>query len=90
MICDSMCHECKFSTCIREEHEKATYRRYYEKNREKKLAYQKAYNDAHKEKRHEQSKSQWANMTEEQKEVKRARQREYCRRKKGIEVCQNK
>lgn len=90
MICDSKCHLCTLPTCIRKEHERANAKRYYERHKTERLAYQKAYNEAHKADRHEQFQKRWANMTEEQKEKERARQREYHRRKKGEEICQNR
>ncbi len=81
MICRINCLSCPYSTCIREEHEKANAKRYYERHKSERLAYQKAYNEAHKADRHKQFQKRWANMTEEQKEKERARQREYHRRK---------
>lgn len=51
MICNSMCNECKYPTCIREERARAAQKRYYEKHKAERQAYQRAYWDAHKEER---------------------------------------
>lgn len=82
MICNLQCLSCEHPTCIRDEREKEVYRRYYQKNREKRTAYQRSYYAAHKDKEKQRAKARWANMTEEQKEIKRARQREAYKRKK--------
>ena len=49
MICDLRCLTCPYSECIRDKRQKEVYKRYYEKNREKRIAYQKEYNKAHRE-----------------------------------------
>ena len=84
------CFTCPYPDCILEDTDKIKQeynpeikRRYYQKHKAERLAYQKAYNEAHKADKHERSKKYWANMTEEQKEKERARQREYHRRKKA-------
>ena len=61
MICDLRCLTCPYSECIRDKRQKEVYKRYYEKNREKRIAYQKEYNKAHKEQRAEYNKKWWAN-----------------------------
>lgn len=53
MICDSQCHVCKRDHCIREEHEKAWRKKYYETHKAERLAYQKKYNDEHRAERSE-------------------------------------
>ena len=83
------CFTCPYADCIKDtktQDNPETHKRYYERHKSERLAYQKAYNEAHKADRHEQFQKRWANMTEEQKEKERARQREYHRRRKnGIE-----
>ena len=49
MICDLRCLTCPYAECIRDKRQKEVYKRYYEKNREKRIAYQKEYNKAHRE-----------------------------------------
>lgn len=49
MICDLRCLTCPYSECIRDKRQKEVYKRYYEKNREKRIAYQKEYNKTHRE-----------------------------------------
>lgn len=49
MICDLRCLTCPYTECIRDKRQKEVYKRYYEKNREKRIAYQKEYNKAHRE-----------------------------------------
>ena len=49
MICDQKCHLCTRDECLREQRQKENYRRYYEKNKEKRIAYQKEYNKSHRE-----------------------------------------
>ena len=61
MICKINCLSCPYEECERDKRQKETYRRYYQKNRERRLAYQRAYNKAHKEQRAEYNKKWWAN-----------------------------
>lgn len=87
MVCNRDCFNCIYSDCILPDKaytgkQNAEYkRRYYRENRASKIAYQTAYNAKHKKERSEWSKSHWANMTEEQKEVERAKARERYRKR---------
>ena len=49
MICKINCLSCPYEECERDKRQKETYRRYYQKNREKRIAYQKEYNKANRE-----------------------------------------
>ena len=80
----SDCLTCPYPDCVKalKEENPEVHRRYYERHKEQRLAYAHAYNATHKAERHEYNAKRWANMTEEQKEKERTRQREYHRRKK--------
>lgn len=59
MICKNQCWECPYSECEKVRRQKETHRRYYQKNRQKRLEYQMAYNKAHKEERTAYEKMRW-------------------------------
>ncbi len=85
MKCNYDCLHCQFSDCIKDE-KQALYnpevkRSYYQRHKAERLAYQKRYNAT--KDRHEERKTWWAILTEEQREKERARQREQYRLRKA-------
>ena len=89
MKCNLDCLNCIYPDCIKDKADPEIRRRYYQKHREQILAWHRAYRQTHKEELHEASKRRWENMTEEQKERERARQREWHRRNKKNGRAQN-
>lgn len=61
MICKINCLSCPYEECEREKRQKETYRRYYQKTKERRIAYQREYNKTHKEQITEYNKKRWAN-----------------------------
>lgn len=51
MICRSNCDECAYPECIREKRDKEVHQRYYQKHRQQRLDYQRAYNEMHRKKK---------------------------------------
>lgn len=82
MICNRDCFNCPYSDCILPDkahlspYNPERKKNYYRENRTAKIAYQTAYNAKHKKERQEWSKNHWATMTEEQREIERAKARE--------------
>lgn len=95
MKCNYDCLHCIHPDCVKDtktQDNPETHKKYYQAHRKERLAYQKAYNDAHKTDRHEQSKKRWANMTTEQKqrELEKGRENYRKRKEKAIETIQSK
>lgn len=70
MICDLRCLACPYSECIRDKRQKEVYKRYYEKHREKRLAYQHKYNREHKEQLSAYEKKRWQKKKEQKQNEK--------------------
>lgn len=83
MVCNKDCFNCPYNDCILPDkahlspYNPEAKKNYYQANKVARIAYQRAYNKNHK----DRSKKRWASMTEEQKEIERAKARERYRKR---------
>lgn len=62
MICKQICYDCPYSECMREKRAKEVKQRYYQRHKAERLAYQKKYNEEHKEQIHDRKVAEWKRL----------------------------